>query len=417
MVRLLVGEEHRSAFRNERLRSRLSPGVPGLDSLRVFDLFLCAVENVSDVDLRRLLGDGPAVLPPADATIYVVPRLGTLSPWAARPPTSRGSADWQALSGIELGRAILLQGVRQLPTTAYAELHDPMMESVLTDAAQLQHVFDQPPRRRLRPVDVLAGAHPGARDGQQGLGPGAVRRRNRLPRRALRSKSGKNPTDAELMMFAQVNSEHCRHKIFNAEFTVDGMAQPQSLFGMIKLTHRASPAGRAVGVQGQRRGGRGPSSRTLLRRSRSGVAPARRAGAHADEGGDAQPSDRHLAASRRRHRRRRRDPRRGRHRARRASPRRDCAASPSANLRIPDFAQPWETDLGRPPRMASALQIMLEGPIGAAAYNNEFGRPNLTGYFRTLRDADRRRPQPRLPQADHDRRRLRQHPRRARREA
>ena len=251
--------------------------------------------------------------------------------------------------------------------------------------------------------------------GQFGARPGARRRRDRLPRRRLPRASAAIPTDVELMMFAQANSEHCRHKIFNADWIVDGVPQDKSLFAMIRATHAAHPQGTVVAYADNASVMEGatvdrfyPRDGCALRRERA------RTTAHPDEGGDAQPSDGDRAVSGRGHGVGRRDPRRGRDRRRRQAEGGSRRLHGLAICAFPTLAQPWEFDAGKPDRIASALSIMLDGPIGAAAFNNEFGRPNLAGYFRTFEHGGRRRGA-RLSQADHDRGRCRQHRRRARR--
>ena len=381
-VRLLIGNEQRSAFRLERLTLALRGHAPALQAVRVFDLYLCDAEGVGEAELRRLLGNGPADLPAADATLYVVPRLGTLSPWSSKATDIARVCGLAGVKRIEQGRAVLLNGIRELPAGAHADLHDPMMESVLTDAVQLPHVFAAQPQRRLRTVDVLGG------------GLAALEAANKNWGLALSAdeiayladhatKSGRNPTDAELMMFAQVNSEHCRHKIFNAEFTVDGVAQPRSLFQWIKTTHAATPQGvlsaykdNAAVVSGHTAARYFADSDHVYRRHDepvhilmkvethnhpTGISP--HPGASTGAGGEIRDESATGLGGK---------------------PKAGLCGFNVSNLRIPGFVQPWERDLGRPSRMASALQIMLEGPIGAAAYNNEFGRPNLAGYFRTF---------------------------------
>lgn len=381
-VRILIGEEQRSAFRLERLLSALRAHAPALKAVRVFDLYLCDAEGVADADLRRLLGEGPAALPSADAVLYVVPRLGTLSPWSSKATDIARVCGLAGVKRIEQARAVLLSGVRELTAAAHADLHDPMMESVLTDAAQLPHVFAAQPQRRLRSVDVLGGGAAAleAANKEWGLALSA----DEIAYLAEHAKqSGKNPTDAELMMFAQVNSEHCRHKIFNAEFTVDGETQTRSLFQWIKTTHAATPEGvlsaykdNAAVIRGATAARYFADSDHVYRRHHepvhilmkvethnhpTGISP--HPGASTGAGGEIRDESATGLGGK---------------------PKAGLCGFNVSNLRIPGFEQPWEKELGRPSRMASALQIMLEGPIGAAAYNNEFGRPNLAGYFRTF---------------------------------
>ena len=185
-------------------------------------------------------------------------------------------------------------------------------------------------------------------------------------------------------MFAQANSEHCRHKIFNADWIIDGERQPNSLFAMIRNTHARNPHGVLSAYRDNAAVIEGTHGERWFADVDSHVyASQRRADRHSDEGGDAQPSDRDLAIPGRSDRLGRRDPRR-----RRDRPRRQAESRTRGLLRVapahPRLRAAVGARLRRPARIASALDIMLEGPIGAAAFNNEFGRPNILGYFRTF---------------------------------
>jgi phosphoribosylformylglycinamidine synthase len=199
-------------------------------------------------------------------------------------------------------------------------------------------------------------------------------------------KLQRNPTDVELMMFAQANSEHCRHKIFNADWIIDGEAQEHSLFGMIRNTHKLHPEGTIVaysdnssvieGAQIERFYPRADGSyayseeltHTLMKvethNHPTAIAPF--AGAATGSGGEIRDEGATGSGSK---------------------PKAGLAGFTVSNLRIPGFEQPWEADgIGKPGRIVTPLQIMLDGPIGSAAFNNEFGRPNLAGYFRTFEE-------------------------------
>ncbi|GAC1628770.1 MAG: phosphoribosylformylglycinamidine synthase [Nevskia sp.] len=381
-LHVLTGGESLSTFRIERLRALLQAQAPGLKSLRAVELFLVDAEPSVDAgQLGRLLDAEVRALPAADAALYVVPRLGTLSPWASKATDIARVCGLTGVRRVERGRVYLFEGLTELPPLLLAELHDPMTESVLSDAAGLQHVFAQQAARPLRTVDLV------------GRGKVALLAANRDWGLALSADeidyladhyagAGRNPTDAELMMFAQVNSEHCRHKIFNAEFTVDGVVQPHSLFGMIKLTYEASPQGvlsaykdNASVIEGHEAMRFFPEAdhgwrehvepvhilmKVETHNHPTGISP--HPGAATGAGGEIRDE----AAT-----------------GRGARPKAGLSGFTVSNLRIPGFVQPWEPDLGKPARMASALQIMIDGPLGAAAYNNEFGRPALNGYFRT----------------------------------
>jgi phosphoribosylformylglycinamidine synthase len=380
-VQLFVGGAALSKFRIERLLQHLAPQAPGLSGVQVLDFFLVEGEGADGAALAQLLDAQARPLPAADYAAYVVPRLGTLSPWSSKATDIAKVCGFDGVERVERGRAYLFSGVKSLPSSLWAELHDPMTESVVESAAALSGVFAHQPRRELRSVDVRGG------------GKAALEAANRDWGLALSAQeidylvahfgqAGRNPTDAELMMFAQINSEHCRHKIFNGRFTLDGQAQARSLFEMIKLSYAAAPEGvlsaykdNAAVIAGSQAGrffAEGDQQYRMhdepvhilmkveTHNHPTGISP--HPGAATGAGGEIRDE----AAT-----------------GRGARPKAGLCGFTVSNLRIPGFLQPWELDMGKPASMASALNIMLEGPIGAAAYNNEFGRPNLNGYFRS----------------------------------
>ncbi|QHS11528.1 phosphoribosylformylglycinamidine synthase [Sinimarinibacterium sp. NLF-5-8] len=387
---VLPGLESLSAFRIDRLLTELRAHAPQLTALSVRDLYLVDAQDVSVADLRRLLGDGPEAIAPAQADetlLYIVPRVGTTSPWSSKATDIAHVCGLSNVRRIELGRVIRLHGARALPAAALALLHDPMMESVLTDARALTHVFDTHSARPLRSVDVLGGGENALIEANQNWGLALSADEIRYLAQHF-SQAGRNPTDAELMMFAQVNSEHCRHKIFNAEFTVDGEVQPHSLFQMIRMTHAAAPQGVLSAYKDNAAVIEGPRARRWFadadqvwrqheepvhilmkvetHNHPTGISP------HPGAGTGAGGEIRDEAAT-----------------GRGGQPKAGLAGFSVSNLRIPGAEQPWEAQAelraqGTPERMASALDIMIQAPLGAAAYNNEFGRPNLNGYFRSF---------------------------------
>jgi len=380
-VQVLPAASGLSAFRIDGLRARVRRHAPGITALRVLEFYIVEASDVPLAALRRLLGPGPERFPSAALTLYVVPRLGTVSPWSSKA-TDIARVCGLAVNRVELGRVCLVEGVAALPPAALDELHDRMTESVLSDAGALAHVFDAPRRRGLREVDVLQGGQAAleAANRDWGLALSAVEMDYLAKHYA---QAGRNPTDAELMMFAQINSEHCRHKIFNAEFTLEGEKQARSLFEMIKESHRAAPGGvlsaykdnaavvegavtaRFMPGAGHVWGAVTEPAHILLKvethNHPTGISP------HPGAGTGAGGEIRDEAAT-----------------GRGAKPKAGLCGFTVAHLRIPGFAQPWEFEDSRPATMATPLAIMTEGPIGAAAYNNEFGRPNLAGYFRTF---------------------------------
>ncbi|MGQ0700184.1 MAG: phosphoribosylformylglycinamidine synthase [Panacagrimonas sp.] len=380
-VHVVTSAARLSSFRIARLIERLRPHAPELRSLLVQDFFLVEGE-AEPAALRRLLGDGPGSLPDGHGRLFVVPRLGTVSPWSSKATDIARVCGLGGVRRIELARVIVPGGVTQLPPAAWGELHDPMMESLLNSETELAHVFDTQPPRPLRRVPVLKGGRAALVKANRQWGLALSEEEiDYLVQHATNSKL--DPSDAELMMFAQVNSEHCRHKIFNAEFTVDGAVQPLSLFQMIQESYKASPAGvlsaykdNAAVIEGFTAMRWFPKSNRVWRAQvepvgilmkvethnhPTGISPY--PGAATGAGGEIRDE----AAT-----------------GRGGKPKAGLCGFTVANLRIPDFVQPWEAKLPRPPHMASALAIMLDAPIGAAAYNNEFGRPNLAGYFRTF---------------------------------
>ena len=339
--------------------------------------------------LERLLTYGPATTGDADGgeLLLVVPRLGTISPWASKATDIARSCGLETVERIERGVAYTVRSgspINKARQTALLPLiHDRMTETVLDSldgAARLfQHVAPQP----LAKIELLSG------------GRAALERANREMGLALSGdeidyllenfqRMARNPTDVELMMFAQANSEHCRHKIFNAQWIIDGDKQPHSLFGMIRHTHKMHPQGTVVAytdnasiIEGAEVDRFAPDVSGIYRYTTepmhilmkvethnhpTAISPF--AGAATGSGGEIRDE----GAT-----------------GRGSKPKAGLTGYSVSHLRIPGFAQPWERDaIGKPERIASALQIMLEGPIGAAAFNNEFGRPNLCGYFRSF---------------------------------
>ncbi len=331
-----------------------------------------------------------------------MPRLGTISPWSSKATDIARNCGLAEVLRIERGLAYTLEIEGRAERDALAApLHDRMTETVLAsldDAEQLfRHVAPRPLER------VARGA---LREANQRLGL-ALSEDEIDYLRAAFDALGRDPTDAELTMFAQANSEHCRHKIFNADWIIDGEKQPQSLFGMIRHTHAANPQGTIVAyadnaavIEGRQAKRFYPTGNVYgnnlefthavikceTHNHPTAISPF--PGAATGAGGEIRDE----GAT-----------------GRGARPKAGLVGYSVSALRIPGALQPWEgDDPGKPGRIVSALEIMLEGPIGAASFNNEFGRPNLAGYFRSfeLKAGGRAA---RLPQADHARGRNRQH--------
>jgi phosphoribosylformylglycinamidine synthase len=376
----LRGARALSDFRLAKLLPQLLRLPPALRSLRAefrhFIEFEQAPSSAEAALLERLLryGATPEAPQRGDALVLVVPRLGTVSPWSSKATDIARNCGLASVRRIERGTAYWLSGARADAPLA-ALLHDRMTETVLEGFDAAQAMFRHVPARPLARVPLASLGEANRR-----LGLALSSDEIDYLREAF-TRIGRDPTDAELTMFAQANSEHCRHKIFNADWVVDGERQAQSLFAMIKHTHAAHPRGTVLAyadnaaiMEGRlaRRyyagadgvyAGRSERTHTVMKvethNHPTAIAPF--PGAATGAGGEIRDE----GAT-----------------GRGAKPKAGLVGYAVSNLRIPGAERSWETDFGKPGHIVSALAIMLEGPIGAAAFNNEFGRPNLAGYFR-----------------------------------
>ena len=341
--------------------------------------------------LAKLLEYGPAQEKAAKGELFlVVPRFGSVSPWASKATDIAHSCGLDAILRIERGIAFTfakrIGAFSEMDkANLRAAIHDRMTETVLASLGAADGLFAHVEPKPLTSIDLI------------GQGKSAIEAANREMGLALApdeidylaDKFGamqRNPTDVELMMFAQANSEHCRHKIFNAGWIIDGEKQPLSLFGMVRETHKANPQGTVVAYSdnaavmqggaaqrfypnaaGEHAGTYGyhaEVAHTLMKvethNHPTAIAPF--SGAATGSGGEIRDE----GAT-----------------GRGAKPKAGLCGFSVSHLRIPEFTHEWEATIGKPDRIVSALEIMLDGPIGAASFNNEFGRPNLAGYFRT----------------------------------
>ena len=384
----LRGSPALSVFRLEKLQARLAEIAPGA---RVAGAeFWHFVETAQTLDageravLDQLLIYGEEVQesPPSGELYLVVPRLGTISPWSSKATDIARQCGLPAVRRIERGIAYYTEGAPGRRWEIAAVLHDRMTESVLDTLDGTAQLFRHVAPRPLVAIDL--SAHGRAALAEANLTMGLALSADEIDYlfenfRAL----GRNPTDAELTMFAQANSEHCRHKIFNASWVIDGVAEAHTLFGMIRETEKANPQGTVLAytdnsaiMEGReierfypdaagRYAYHREATHTLMKvethNHPTAISPF--PGAATGSGGEIRDE----GAT-----------------GRGARPKAGLSGFSVSNLRIPGYLQPWEADYGKPGRIASALDIMLEGPIGAAAFNNEFGRPNLAGYFRSF---------------------------------
>jgi phosphoribosylformylglycinamidine synthase len=377
-----------SDFRIQKLLQDLAPlGITGVTAEhRYFAELETALAAEDLVFLFKLL-NAQEHQPAADA-ILVTPRLGTVSPWSSKATDIVANCGLQAIKRIEHGIAWQLFGRKGKPVSVAAVqaalpfLHDRMTESVLLDERMAAELFHHVEPQPLATVDLLKGGKKALEKANADLGLAlSADEIDYLSENFKRVK--RNPTDVELMMFAQANSEHCRHKIFNAAWVIDGKKQTESLFSMIRHTHAVRPQGtlsaysdNASVIEGASIGRFYPDQDHVYRfhvepthilmkvethNHPTAIAPF--AGAATGSGGEIRDEGAVGQGSK---------------------PKAGLAGFTVSNLRIPGFEQPWETEYGKPGRIVSPLQIMLDGPIGSAAFNNEFGRPNLTGYFRSF---------------------------------
>jgi phosphoribosylformylglycinamidine synthase len=391
----LRGRSALSAFRLSKLSRSVTATVSRLSGIHAeFWHFVQVTRALSAAErarLERLLTYGPADVPGAarGELVLVVPRIGTVSPWSSKATDIARHCGLEAVQRIERGVAyfVATRDGQPLDTTDRSALapviHDRMTETVLDSFENAARLFEHFQPRPLATVDVMGG------------GVAALERADREMGLALApdeieylaqqfGRMRRNPTDVELMMFAQANSEHCRHKIFNADWVIDGEPQSASLFGMVRTTHQKNPRGTVVAYADNAAVMEGASIERLYPREDghyrygeelthtvmkvethnhpTAISPF--PGAATGAGGEIRDE----GAT-----------------GRGARPKAGLTGFSVSHLRIPGFVQPWEDgEYGRPRRIVSPLQIMLEGPIGGASFNNEFGRPNLAGYFRTF---------------------------------
>ena len=381
---ILSGSPALSAFRKEKLLESLT-GISAISARYVhFVALKSPLSNEQQQVLEGLLQYGPS-LEEDDVDgqrFVVVPRPGTISPWSSKATDICHNAGLTQVERVERGIEYRLAGEGDRSVLAPA-LHDRMVEVVLAELEDAEALFSHHTPRELTTVDVIGGGRDALETANRELGLALAE--DEIDYLVERFTAlGRNPSDAELMMFAQANSEHCRHKIFNADWTIDGEEQDLSLFGMIRNTYKHAPEGVLSAYKDNASVVAGPVADRFFPAPGSAeyqfvnepvhllmkvethnhpTAIAPHPGAATGSGGEIRDE----GAT-----------------GRGSKPKAGLNGFSVSNLNIPGFEQPWETPYGKPGRIASALDIMIEGPIGAAAFNNEFGRPNLCGYFRTL---------------------------------
>lgn len=401
---ILPGSPALSPFRLQKLLSGLHQH-PALEKMGITQLtaryvHLVAVDknrpnkNLSDAEqgvLRHLLTYGPAAHHVEDegSLFLVTPRPGTISPWASKATDIARNCGLQAVQRIERGIAYYVSHMADLDEPALAAIHgvihDRMVECVYRHLGDAQQLFGLHEPKSLTLVDILQDGKSALVNANRDLGLALADDEIDYLLESFKQLK-RNPTDVELMMFAQANSEHCRHKIFNASWLIDGVEQTRSLFRMIKNTHEQNSEGvlsaysdNAAVIVGSKAGRFFPEPQSgeykfhqedihLLMKVETHNHPTAIApfpGAGTGSGGEIRDEGAVGRGSK---------------------PKVGLTGFSVSNLNLPGFEQEWEKDLaayGKPGRMVTALDIMIQGPLGGAAFNNEYGRPNLNGYFRT----------------------------------
>ncbi len=394
---ILTGGNALSDFRINKLLVSLQTVVPELSKISATYLhFVDTAKTLNDeqqTQLMVLLTYGmPANKLANDNSLFVIPRPGTISPWSSKASDIIHHAGLMEIKRVERGIHYILETSNGSLSTEKLELvrpliHDRMTEVVIDDKQEAYALFAQADPALLQMVDIQTGGIEALYTANNEMGLALSKEEINYLFDEF-NKLNRNPTDTELMMFAQANSEHCRHKIFNAAFTINGNKQEHSLFKMIRHTYEHNPGkvlsayhDNAAVMEGYQ------STRFITKADErqyqyteedihilmkvethnhpTAISPF--PGAATGSGGEIRDE----AAT-----------------GRGAKPKAGLCGFAVSNLKIPGFTQPWEKDYGKPERIVSALDIMIEGPIGAAAFNNEFGRPALCGYFRSYEQKD-----------------------------
>ncbi|CAI1052186.1 Phosphoribosylformylglycinamidine synthase [Serratia entomophila] len=393
-MEILRGSPALSAFRITKLLSRCQDAqLPVSDIYAEYVHFadvsapLSAEEHAK---LQRLLKYGPSLAEhaPAGRLLLVTPRPGTISPWSSKASDIAHNCGLKQVVRLERGLAFYVKAPALTESQwqqLAALLHDRMMETVFSELQQAEQLFAHHQPAPYQAVDVLGEGRSALEQANVRLGLALAQDEIDYLLNAF-TGLGRNPTDIELYMFAQANSEHCRHKIFNADWIIDGEQQPKSLFKMIKNTFEQTPdyvlsaykdnaavmegsqVGRFFAAPDNGKYDYHQEDAHILMKVETHNHPTAISpwpGAATGSGGEIRDE----GAT-----------------GRGAKPKAGLVGFSVSNLRIPGFEQPWEQDFGKPDRIVTALDIMTEGPLGGAAFNNEFGRPALVGYFRTYEE-------------------------------
>lgn len=392
----LEGKSAFTSFRLDKLLNTLQSYCPQLDALEAHYVFFVDTQAELETEQRNRLSillrnSEFKTVPTAqdDLCFWVVPRLGTLSPWSSKATDIVHTCDLTSVNRVERGIFYTLRGAlakqtdRATISRIAAACHDPLIESVVFIGDDPSVIFQHGAPRPVVEVDVIGEGLKALSHINETLGLALSAAELNYLLEAYQNL-GRNPTDVELMMFGQVNSEHCRHKIFNAKWWVDGKEKRESLFDMIRYTYQQHPHQALVAYNDNAAVLKGHTAARLhinpqdkyyrmhtedvgivlkveTHNHPTAISPF--PGAATGSGGEIRDE----AAT-----------------GRGAFSKAGLCGFSVSHLNIPGTAEPWEINIGKPKNMSSALDIMLQGPIGAAAFNNEFGRPNICGYFRSF---------------------------------
>ena len=391
----LLGGLALSDFRKNKLLTSLQTAVPAVTEIQANYMHFVDVDKTLDSDAKVVLDSllhtesQPDTTNPDARVFLVIPRPGTISPWSSKATDIAHNCGLSDVHRIERGILYHVVSDNSLNTADWqaisALLHDRMTESVFSDIEEAERLFYQSEPAPFNSVDILTCGRDALKKANTDLGLALAE--DEIDYLVENFKTmNRNPSDVELMMFAQANSEHCRHKIFNADWVIDGKQQKKSLFSMIRNTHEKNPGGvlsayhdNSAVMKGSKAGRffAEPQNHQyeyheedihILMKVETHNHPTAIApfpGAATGSGGEIRDE----GAT-----------------GRGSKPKAGLCGYSVSNLKIPASPQVWETDFGKPGRIVSALDIMLEAPIGAAAFNNEFGRPNICGYFRTYEE-------------------------------
>ena len=383
----ILGYENNSEFRLNQLRQSIQIDYAG--DIETQEIYFCMLNrNVSSIkenellELLSLLNASDNQSFPDKSFFFITPRIGTISPWSSKATEILKNCGLSFIDRVEKGECFKWSKEIEMQDLKLAgkSIADRMTQDVILNLNDISDLFSDLHPSPIKDIDISSKQLLALQQANLELGL-ALNDEEIMYLFDSYSKTNKDPTDAELMMFAQANSEHCRHKIFNASWTIDGNSQPKSLFDMIRNTHINYSEGvisayedNAAILSGNKaerfypRDGKYSSHQEEVdlvikvetHNHPTAISPF--SGASTGSGGEIRDEGATGIG---------------------AKPKAGLTGFSVSNLRIPSLKERWEIDEDKPDRIASPLEIMIDAPIGAASFNNEFGRPNILGYFRT----------------------------------